>query len=419
MTAARLTPHSHEERLQWRRLAGFGMAMALISSIGQSFFIGLFGSRITPDLSLDPAQWGAIYALATLCSGSLMFWLGAQSDRRPLSLVLAGAMVLLIGGCLLMAWGSSAITLLIALFLLRLGGQGLTGHLSMVAAARVGYRRGRSLALASLGFVLGEAALPLLVTGLLLNFDWRLIWFSLALILTVLGLVLGWFARRRLDALGKGDADDDSESGIPEIHGLAVRIVSGRIDLLKRPRFLAVLPVSLTSPFVATALFLHQASLVEERGWSPLALASAFTLFALTQVATIWLAGWAVDRFGVRTLFRFYLLPLALGCLALASSSSLWALAALFAGLGLTAGVQNVIGSALWVELFGMRRFGLVRGVYVGLMVLTTALSPLLLGQALAAGISLSLMALLVSVHGLITPWLMYRTVFRQHRGGE
>jgi len=86
--------------------------------------------------------------------------------------------------------------------------------------------------------------------------------------------------------------------------------------------------------------------------------------------------------------------------------SGLAALWLLFAGLGLSAGGNNVIVSAVWVELFGHRRLGLIRGVYLGLMVLATAVAPALLGLALANAVPLAGMALATACYAAIVPWL-------------
>jgi hypothetical protein len=62
--------------------------------------------------------------------------------------------------------------------------------------------------------------------------------------------------------------------------------------------------------------------------------------------------------------------------------------------VGLTAGSNAVVAGAVWVEVFGARRLGIARGVYAGLMVVSTAIAPALLGMALAAGIPLHAMAI-------------------------
>lgn len=190
-----------------------------------------------------------------------------------------------------------------------------------------------------------------------------------------------------------------------------------RRGLLRTPAFRAALAVLLVSPFVVTALLLQQASLIVLKGWSLPIFAAGFLLFAATQGIANWVGGVLVDRFGARALFRVYLAPLAVACLSLAFVPGYPGMWLMFAGLGATAGVQGVVGGALWVELFGLRQLGLVRGVFFGFMVLATAISPFLLGAALAAGISLGVIGGVLAAYALLAPWPAARVVARTSRG--
>jgi len=379
------------------RYAGFGFALALVSSIGQTFFIGLFGGEVQAALGIDAGRWGLLYGIATLASGSLMFWAGAQADHRPLRRVTVFALATLVSGTVLMATATTVWALLVAVFLLRFGGQGLAGHLAMVVAARPAQRRGRSLAVAAFGFIAGEAVLPISVVALLGLFGWRELWALAGTGIVVLALPLLWWLGGRV-----GDVP-----ALPKTHEGEVRL--DRRQLLRAPAFRAALAVLLVSPFVVTALFLQQATIVALKGWSLGLFASGFLLFALAQAGSNWISGALVDRFGARAVLRLYLLPLGVACLALGFVSGPASLWLMFAGLGITAGAQGVVGGALWVELFGLRQLGLVRGVYFGFMVLTTAVSPFLLGAALSAGIDLAFLAGGVAVYACSVPWWVSR----------
>lgn len=150
-----------------RRAATFGLLAALASTFGQSIFIGLFGGPIQSALQLQPAHWGALYGLATGASGMLMFWLGAMADRMATGRAITIALCILACGAVTMALAQGPVMLVLAFFCLRLGGQGLCSHLAIVTAARHAHLRGRNIAIAAFGFILGEALLPLVVTALM------------------------------------------------------------------------------------------------------------------------------------------------------------------------------------------------------------------------------------------------------------
>lgn len=376
------------------RFAQFGFVLALVSSIGQTFFVGLFGGEVQAALDIDAGRWGLLYGVATVASGGLMFWAGAQSDRRPLQWVMAAALGLLATGSVLMALADSVWLLLLGLFALRFGGQGLCGHLAMVVAARPSRQRGRSLSIAAFGFIAGEAVLPISVLMLLGWVEWRELWWLAAVLAVGVVLPLGWWLAGRIP-------ERESMAGAD---GESVLLLDRR-QLLRTPAFRVALSVLLISPFVVTALFLQQASIVSIRGWAPGLFALGFIAFGASQALSNWLGGALVDRFGARALLGLYPLPLAVACLALAFLPGPAALWVLFVGLGATAGVQGVVGGALWVDLFGLRQLGLVRGVYFGFMVLATAVSPFLLGAALSAGVPLQVLGSAAAAYAVLVPW--------------
>lgn len=367
-----MSVETEEEETRERRFAAFGLCAALASSFGQTFFIGLFGAPLRAEYGLSADSFGAVYGAATLASGILMFWLGAIADRYALRNAAALALAVLAAGCLLLAGGGALALLVLGLFLLRLGGQGLLGHLAVVAAARGGAaRRGRTVAWAAMGFIVGEALLPLGATGLTAVADWRWAWWLAA------GIALAVYV-----PLLRGLAGDSRPPPGGTRDGAANW---RRRDLLRNPAYLAVLSVVLVPPFVVTAVFFHQSSLGELRHWAPWQVAAAFTLFAACQAAATMAAGRLVDRFDSPAVMRFLLLPLGVGLLALGLVPGSVGLFVLFAGLGGTAGANAVVAGAVWAELFGTRQLGRVRGVYAALMVLSSAASPPLLGAALAA----------------------------------
>ena len=62
----------------------FGFVFTFFSSIGQSFFIGLFNSNIREELNITHGEFGTIYGAATLCSSITLIWLGKKIDELKL-----------------------------------------------------------------------------------------------------------------------------------------------------------------------------------------------------------------------------------------------------------------------------------------------------------------------------------------------
>ena len=392
------TPHDRPPSLH-RRAAAFGLAAALTSTFGQSIFIGLFGAQIQAELGLSPSTWGSLYGLATGISGMTMFWLGALADRVAAARAITLALLILAAGAATMAVAQAPWMLALAFFCLRLGGQGLCSHIAIVTAARHARLRGRNIAIAAFGFILGEATMPLLITALLGWTDWRWVWAGAGVV-----LLLGALPLLRRVAAPLPLATPPAATGTA-----AAATTMRRRDLLRHPAFLAALPVALVFPFVVTSVFLHQGSISALRAWSPQQVAIAYLCFAGSQAVTTWLAGRLVDHSGAVQMFRFYLLPLAAGVLIGAYAPPHLAVWGLYIGLGMGSGCQSVMSGALWAELFGIERLGLVRGVFTALMVLATAASPPLLGLALQNQIPLTLLAGVVAAYAVVMPQIAVR----------
>ncbi|MEX0899675.1 MAG: MFS transporter [Gammaproteobacteria bacterium] len=381
-----------------RRGALFGLVAAASTGAGQTFFIGLFGAEFRAEFALTDASLGLMYGVATLAAGSMMFWLGGLADRLALSRAVTLSVLLVAGGALLVATAHAAAALIVGLFLLRLGGQGLTGHFAIVAAARYasGARRGRGVATASLGFILSEALYPILVVAALGIWDWRTVWLIVALVLAIIFVPVLRSIARPLPL----------PAAAPAASGPAV-VDWTRGALLRSPTFLGALGVVLVSPLLATAVFFHQAALGERLGWSASSVAYAFMLFAACQAGATIVSGRLIDIIGARALMRYYLLPLALGLMSLFTFAPATALWMLFAGIGFTAGANSVVAGAVWVELFGSGQLGMIRGVYAALMVISTAVSPAILGALLSADFSLTAIFVPAIAYIVIVPWLL------------
>ena len=135
------------------------------------------------EFDLTHGRWGAIYMIGTLGSAVVMIWAGALTDqfrvRRIGAVVIAG----MVAACLFMALNTLVWLLPLAIFALRLMGQGMLSHLAAVSMARwYVAARGRALALASFGYLLGEALLPIIFVSALGVIGWRWSWGISALI---------------------------------------------------------------------------------------------------------------------------------------------------------------------------------------------------------------------------------------------
>jgi sugar phosphate permease len=368
------------------RLLGFGVLMTFCSSVGQTFFISLFSGEIRAAFALSDGDFGSLYAIGTLTSAAVLLWAGRLVDRLPLPVFAAAVLLLLGATCLLMGAVWNAGALVVALFGLRLFGQGLASHSAVVAMGRYfEAQRGRAVSVATLGHTLGEASLPAVAVAALALADWRQLWSGTAVILFALVplvflLLKGQRARDaafHAERQGRGAGSDRALGAALRDPGLWLR-----------------LPALLASPFIGTGLIFHQVHLAATKGWPLSLMAGSFTVFAACSLATLLLTGPLVDRFGARRLVPVILVPLTLGCGILAAGDAP-IVATLFMGLlGVTTGSGAVLLGALWAELYGVTHLGAIRAFATSAMVFSTGLAPAFMGLLIDHGLTMESIAL-------------------------
>ena len=159
-----------------------------------------------------------------------------------------------------------------------------------------------------------------------------------------------------------------------------------RAEVLADRRFRLILPYLLAPAFISTGVLFHQVHLVDTKGWSLDWFATGFIAYGIAKVAASLVGGPLVDRYSARALFPTFLAPMGLGVLLLAVSDSPLVAFVFLALCGVTNGLGGPIGGALWAEVYGTRHLGAIRALAVAIMVLGSALSPVVFGWLFDSG---------------------------------
>ncbi|WP_299770443.1 MFS transporter [uncultured Tateyamaria sp.] len=389
--------HFLKSNRQW--LAA-GALLTLLSSFGQTFFISIFAAQIQGEFSLTHGSWGAIYGLGTAASAVVMIWAGGLTDRfraRSLGMIV---LALLAGSCLLMAVNPYAAFLPIVIFALRLTGQGMTSHIAIVAMARwFVATRGRALAVATLGFSLGEAILPLLFVALMAFLDWRVLWI-LAAAIALLGVPILWRLLGE-ERTPQSMADENQSVGMKARHWT-------RTDTLGHPLFWFMVPALIGPAAFNTAFFFQQVYFAEIKGWSHLSLVALFPIYTVVGIGSMILSGIALDRFGTARLIPFFQLPMVVAFVTFALAQSLAAAAIGFVFLALTTGANSTLPNAFWAEFYGTRHIGAIKAMAAAVMVLGSAIGPGLTGGLIDLGVDLNVQYVGVAAYFLLATASMW-----------
>lgn len=376
-----------------RRFLSFAVSFTFFSSFGQTFLISLFVPYFLTAFELSNATFGSLYSAATLTSAVALPWLGQWIDRIPLRQYSMYVAIGLLIASLVMAVSWHISMLFVGLILLRLSGQGLSGHTAQTTMARYNDQlRGKALSISGIGYPLGEAVLPSIIAGLLVLFHWRTTWAMIALVIGIFFIPVLWFLiRREKTAVDEEIIDEDKPSASDQYKILATDA-----------RTWYVVPAILMPPFWVTGLFLYQVSAADQLGWSAALIASAFVAFAISRIATGLFSGPIIDRFSAKTIFPFLLIPMIIGLFVGYFFSGAWAAFVYLGLIGATMGFSSTIKSALWAEMYGTKVIGTVQSAFASIMVFSTALSPFLVGWLLDQSVSMNSILMIAIVTSIL-----------------
>jgi len=358
-----------------------GFLLTMFSSFGQTFFVSLSTGDIRQAFGLTSGEYGTIYMVATLASAVTLTFFGRIVDHFSIVKTTTLCTIMLAVACIAFALANSLMVLVLALYGLRLFGQGMMTHIALTAMGRwYAQNRGKAVSIASLGFNAGLALFPIGFVAIVTLIGWREAWLVAAGIMVLVALPAIVLLLRK-DRTPQGELKEDSE------YSKSQWTVS---QMLGDPLFWLTI-VSLLGPaFISTAIFFHQDFVLETRGWSINLFAWTFVMLTVISVGAGLVSGIFIDKTSAASLMPMFLVPLGIGCAILATVYSSTALIIYMALLGVAMGVNASVFGSIWPEIYGVKNLGAIRSLVTAMMVFSSALGPGVMGWAIDLGISLS-----------------------------
>ncbi len=358
----------------------FGFIHFYFSFVGQTFFVSLLVAGICAERGWETEVFAGIFSGLTLLSAFLLPLAGKQIDRfrvRYLSTVVALMMML---GCLLLAFTLHWFWLLLGVLAIRLGGQGvltLTGSTVTGRFFMVG--RGKSLSLVVIGVAVAEMTVPPLVVLFLQAYGYRAVWMAAAALLALVFIPLLWLLISRHDHFQKAEtvARVTQEEGSNSWT---------RGQVLRDKRFQLILPTLLFMPFVFTGFVFNQADIAAYRGYSLELMAFGLSIYGFARALALFTAGYVVDRLGAARVMGFILLPAIAGVGLFVFFTATWTIPALFVLSAFSAGSITVTAPTLWVDRYGPRFLGSIKSAEGLFTVLSSAAAPIVFSKGLQIG---------------------------------
>jgi len=377
----------------------FGFVFTFFSSIGQSFFIGLFNSNIRQELNITHGEFGTIYGIATLCSSLTLIWLGKKIDDLKLVNYSFLVVIFLSLAALLFSFVNGLIFLTIGVFFLRLSGQGLMAHTASVAISRFFDRsRGKALSYVWVGMSFGEFLLPIIIVYFLTFIYWRNLWQGFAMIIILLLPIFTYLTIKEISIFSREKKNgDNANKNIDAIKSWTRR------EVLKDFKFYSILPAMLASSFIITGIVINQTFIIESKDWEKFAIAKSFMIYSILTVVTLFFSGFLVDKFTSRKIFPWLNIPLLLSLIVLAIFDHPYTAFVFMGFMGISNGLTNVLMSSFWAEIYGVNYLGSIKALTGSLMVFSTALATVVFGILIDLGYSIENIAVLCSIYTAIS----------------
>ncbi len=352
--------------------------LTFFSSFGQTFLISLFIPELIEAFNLSEGVFGNMFAGCTVMASILMLTVGHTIDHYPVKRVIAFTLFGLALSMLVFGSAFNVVILFIAITGLRLSGQGMLSNISQSVMSRYFTAdRGKALSIASLGYSMGEALFPVLITLLISNLGWR--WSATASALLIL-ILLGIMLTRNLS---KWDV-------IPNKNGTNQKqLMAEYWSYIKSRKFFLLAPAIFVLPFAMTGIFFYQYVIAESKGWSLTLYSAFFTGFAISRFIFTLLGGLWVDKFSSKVMFRLYLLPLLIGLIPFALMDHIAGALIFLLLAGASMGMSSPVKSAMIAELYGTEKIGTVRSLFTMFMVISTAVGPIMVGNLMDFNVEL------------------------------
>ena len=377
----------------------FGFVFTFFSSVGQSFFIGLFNSSIREEINISHGEFGTIYGIATLCSSLTLIWLGKKIDELKLFNYSFLVVIFLGFSALFFSFVNGIVFLAIGIFFLRLSGQGLMAHTASVAISRFFDRsRGKALSYVWIGMSLGEFLLPVIIVYFLTLIYWRNVWQGVGIIILLTLPIFTYLTIRGINIFSRENSNRHNTSKNAEV------IKSWtRKEVLKDLKFYSILPAMLASSFIITGIVINQTFIVVSKDWEKFAIAKSFMIYSILTVATLFLSGFLVDKFTSRKIFPLLNFPLLLSLVILIFFNHPISAYVFMGFMGISNGLTNVLMSSFWAEIYGVHYLGSIKALTGSMMVFSTALAAVVFGTLIDLGYSIENIAFLCAIYTAIS----------------
>ena len=386
------------------KLLMYGFLIIFFASYGQTFFIALFNDDIKNLYNLTDGQFGMAYALATTFSSLLLINFAKLIDFIDLRIYSFVVTIGLLLPCLAVYFlPENIIFLFIIIFALRFFGQGAMTHAGITSMTRYfGKNRGKAISFGNLGGMLGVMFLPMIVVYLNKFFDFKQIWLICSLSIIFFLPVLYFTLSNQVDR----------QSKFKELIKDEKRIWT-TLQVMKNKKFLIYLPLTTSFSFIGTGLMFHQIFIFDQKGWTIDMLGTGFIFLGAFSIIGLLFGGPLIDLLNPRKAILYLMLPIFIGIIIILLFENFYFLLVYMSLFGLNLGISAPFTGSLWADLFGVESLGTVKALFHAIVVLASALSPVIFGYVIDWGFGIGVISI-ISLNMIIISSLL-PIIFDKH----
>ena len=165
------------------------------------------------------------------------------------------------------------------------------------------------------------------------------------------------------------------------------------LQIIKDKRFLLYLPLTSSFSFIGTGLLFHQIFIFSQKGWTLEMLGTGYIFLGAFSVIGLLFGGPLIDMLNPKRAIKYLLLPIFIGIIILLLFENFYFLIIYMSLYGLNLGISAPFTGSLWAELFGLESLGTVKALFHAILVLASALSPVIFGYIIDWGFGLGVIS--------------------------
>ena len=359
-------------------IVGVGFLSHIVCAFHLSSTLSVFLRPLTEDLGVSRGLFSLLRSGEIVIGAVMAPLVGTWVDRYGGRWLMAGGASLAGIGFLLLSQVTAFWQFLIVRwFLVTVGGVFMCYIAVTVTISRwFVRRRGRAIAIATLGQGISKVGIPLLAATLFVWLGWRHTWSVFGIVTVVLVVVPAIaFMRRNPEEMGlqpdgislssdfPAETDTESARAISDTRNFEKSIVWTRREVVRsRVFWLLCLTFGMANVGIA-GLNLHVFAHISDMGYPSFIAATVMGIIAFTQLGSTMFWGFISERVEIRkaTMLMFLIQATGIG-IAIATGQLVPIYAGFFLyGIGL--GGSLVLQEMIWATYYGRASLGMVRGL--------------------------------------------------------